>query len=183
MFEISSSSFIPTLPTATPKQSTFFNWNLIVDLTSVIFPPSSSLWEMGVGNLPAVDVSVRLPLNHSVMKHTLGETWTQETRDLLDQGIGGDEGVIFAGELLDQLFVFIELLQVVCGHGVHTAVLGSIDIMLVSQDTVPSKPISISLIGDAVFGMRGFSGRAYQTLMPGRGTRGSLTVPEKRLSR
>lgn len=60
MFEISSSSVMPTFPTATPKQSTFFNWNLIVDLTSVIFALRSSLWEMGVGNLPADEILVRL---------------------------------------------------------------------------------------------------------------------------
>ena len=53
MFEMSSSSVIPTFPTATPKHSTFFNWNLIVDLTSVILEAKSSLCEMGVGNLPA----------------------------------------------------------------------------------------------------------------------------------
>ncbi len=67
---------------------------------------------------------------------TLRETWTQETRNLLDEGIGGDEGVVFAGELLDQLLVFVELLQVICGHGIDTGVLGTIDIMLVSQDTI-----------------------------------------------
>ena len=55
MFEISSSSVMPTLPTATPRQSTFLSWNLIVDLTSVILAFRSSLWESGVGNLPAVN--------------------------------------------------------------------------------------------------------------------------------
>ena len=53
MFDISSSSVMPTLPTATPKQSTFFSWNLIVDLTSVILVARSSLCEIGEGNLPA----------------------------------------------------------------------------------------------------------------------------------
>src|SRR5689334_15589916 len=54
MFEISSSSVIPTLPTATPRQSTFFSWNLMVDFTSLILPERSSEWDIGVGNLPAV---------------------------------------------------------------------------------------------------------------------------------
>ena len=58
MFEISSSSDMPTFPTATPKHSTFLSWNLIVDLTSVIFAAKSSLWEIGVGNLPAIRIEL-----------------------------------------------------------------------------------------------------------------------------
>jgi len=50
----SSSSVMSTLPTATPIQRTFLSWNLMVDLTSVILAERSSLWETGVGNLPAV---------------------------------------------------------------------------------------------------------------------------------
>lgn len=42
----------------------------------------------------------------------LGETRTQETRDLLDESIGGDESVVLACELLDELLVLVELLQV-----------------------------------------------------------------------
>lgn len=64
----------------------------------------------------------------------LGETWTQETWDLLDQGVGGDEGIVLAGELLDQLLVLVELLQVVGGHGVDASVLGTIDIVLVTEN-------------------------------------------------
>jgi hypothetical protein len=29
----------------------------------------------------------------------LGETGTEETRDLLDEGVGGDEGIVLAREL------------------------------------------------------------------------------------
>jgi hypothetical protein len=36
---------------------------------------------------------------------TLGKTGTQETRDLLDQGIRGDESVVLLGKLLDELLV------------------------------------------------------------------------------
>jgi len=53
MLPISSSSVMPTLPTATPMQRTFFSWNLIVDLTSVTLAARSSAWDTGVGNLPA----------------------------------------------------------------------------------------------------------------------------------
>lgn len=53
MLEMSSSSVMPTLPTATPRQRTFLSWNLMVDLTSVTLASKSSAWETGVGNLPA----------------------------------------------------------------------------------------------------------------------------------
>ena len=65
---------------------------------------------------------------------TLGQTGAQETRNLLDQSLGSDEGVVLAGELLDQLLVLVELLQVVGGHGVDAAMLGTVDIVLVAED-------------------------------------------------
>ena len=65
---------------------------------------------------------------------TLGQTRTQETRNLLDQGLGSDESVVLASELLDQLLVLVELLQVVGGHGVDAAVLGTVDIVLVTKN-------------------------------------------------
>ena len=78
MFEISSSSDMPTFPTATPKHSTFLSWNLMVDLTSVIFAAKSSLWEIGVGNLPAIGkdrISEHLTLKilkpKNMSRHTL----------------------------------------------------------------------------------------------------------------
>ena len=101
---------------------------------------------MGVGNFPAVKVSVQLFSNRSVMRLTLGQTWTQKPRDLLNKSIRGDEGVVFTGELLDKLFVFVELLQVICGHCIDTTVLGSIDVMLVSQDTLFHTNLSASFL-------------------------------------
>ena len=68
------------------------------------------------------------------MVHTLGQTGTQETRNLLDQGVGSDEGIVLAGELLDELLVLVQLLQVVRGHGIDTVVFGTIDIVLVTKD-------------------------------------------------
>lgn len=53
MLATSSSWVMPTLPTATPRHRTFLSWNLMVDLTSVTLADRSSLWETGVGNLPA----------------------------------------------------------------------------------------------------------------------------------
>jgi len=65
---------------------------------------------------------------------TLGETRTQDPGNLLDQGVGSQESVVLASELLDKLLVLVELLQVVGGHGVNTTVLGTIDIVLVSEN-------------------------------------------------
>lgn len=64
----------------------------------------------------------------------LGQTRTKETGDLLDQGVGGDEGIVLARELLDELLVLVQLLQVVGGHGVDTVVLRAIDVVLVTED-------------------------------------------------
>lgn len=67
-------------------------------------------------------------------RHTLGQTRTQETGDLLDQSLGSDEGVVLASELLDQLLVLVELLEIVGGHGVNATVLGTVDIVLVTKN-------------------------------------------------
>lgn len=40
-----------------------------------------------------------------------------------------------ASELLDELLVLVQLLQVVGGHGVDTVVLGTVKIVLVTNDT------------------------------------------------
>jgi hypothetical protein len=64
----------------------------------------------------------------------LGQTRTQETRDLLDESLGSDEGIVLAGKLLDELLVLVELLQVISGHGIDTTVLGTINIVLVTEN-------------------------------------------------
>ena len=61
-----------------------------------------------------------------------GETGAEQTRDLLDEGVGGDEGVVLAGELLDELLVLVEFFEVVRGHGVDAGVFGAVDVMLVT---------------------------------------------------
>lgn len=38
-----------------------------------------------------------------------GETGAKETRNLLDEGVGGDEGIVLACKLLDQLLVFVPM--------------------------------------------------------------------------
>ena len=64
----------------------------------------------------------------------LGKTGAEETRDLLDESVGGDESIVLASKLLDELLVLVELLQVVGGHGVDTTVLGTVDIVLVTEN-------------------------------------------------
>jgi hypothetical protein len=41
----------------------------------------------------------------------LVEAGAEETGDLLDDGLGGDEVLVLLGQLLDQLLVLVELLQ------------------------------------------------------------------------
>ena len=73
-------------------------------------------------------------------RHTLGKTGTQETRDLLDQGVGSNEGIVLASELLDELLVLVQLLQVIGAHGVDTTVLGTINIMLITKNAIINQP-------------------------------------------
>jgi len=65
---------------------------------------------------------------------SLGKTRTQETRDLLDQGVGSNEGIVLASKLLDELLVLVQLLQVIRAHGVDATVLGTINIMLITEN-------------------------------------------------
>ena len=53
---------------------------------------------------------------------------------MLDERVGGEEGVVLAGKLLDELLVLVELLQVVGRHGIDSVVLGTIDIVLVTEN-------------------------------------------------
>lgn len=62
------------------------------------------------------------------------EAWSEQTWDLLDQGVRGQEGVVAASQLLHQLLVLVELLQVINGHGINTQVLGLTAVNLRAQD-------------------------------------------------
>ena len=82
----------------------------MVERTSVSLLLKSSACEMGVGNLPAerrMD-TIKMRVTGRKNKSTFGETRTEETGNLLDEGLGSKEGVVFLGELLDELFVFVE---------------------------------------------------------------------------
>ena len=74
-----------------------------------------------------------------------GETGAEEAGDLLDERVGGDEGVVLAGELLDELLVLIEFFQVVRGHGVDGMVFGAVDVMLVAEDAL-LREVQVSLL-------------------------------------
>lgn len=82
--------------------------------------------------------------------HTLRETGTQETRNLLDQGVGSDESIVLACELLDQLLVLVELLQIVRRHGINTTVLGTINIVLVTENAIILSAPTTSLASQGV---------------------------------
>jgi len=72
--------------------------------------------------------------NRSREFSSLGETGTKETRDLLDQSLRGKESIVFLGELLDELLVFVELLQVVNGHVLKLNLLGAIDVGSIGEN-------------------------------------------------
>jgi hypothetical protein len=55
---------------------------------------------------------------------------------LLDESIWSKEGIVSSGQLLDELLVLVQLLQVVCGHGIDAEVLRSIQIVLVTEDAI-----------------------------------------------
>jgi len=59
---------------------------------------------------------------------SLGETGTKKTRNLLDESLRGQEGIVLLGELLDKLLVLVQLLQIVDGHVLQVNLLSTIDI-------------------------------------------------------
>lgn len=46
--------------------------------------------------------------NIEAIINTLGETGTKKTRNLLDKSLRGEEGIVFLGELLHELLVFVQ---------------------------------------------------------------------------
>lgn len=85
-----------------------------------------------------IELAMRMVVNR-VGYLTLGQTGSEETGNLLDESLGSDEGIVLAGKLLDELLVLVQLLQVISGHGIDTSVLGTIDIVLVTENaTQPS---------------------------------------------
>ena len=72
-------------------------------------------------------------------KRTLGQTGTQQTRNLLDETLGSDEIIVSPCELLDELLVLVQLLEVLSGHAVNAVVLGTVKIVLVTKNTITTQ--------------------------------------------
>lgn len=64
----------------------------------------------------------------------LGETGAEETGDLLDHVVGGEEEVVTLGELLDELLVLVELLEVLNTHVVDADAVGLLAMDGVTED-------------------------------------------------
>lgn len=85
---------------------------------------------MGVGNFPAVDacVQMRETISRCLGKkvdwnaarqgaeRTLGKTGAKQSRNLLDEGIGSEEGVVLLGQLLDKFLVLVQFLEIIDRH-------------------------------------------------------------------
>jgi len=64
----------------------------------------------------------------------LGETGTQETRNLLDEGLRSKESVELLGKLLDELLVLVELLQIISRHILKFDLLSTIDVSSIGEN-------------------------------------------------
>jgi len=65
---------------------------------------------------------------------SLGQTRTKDSRNLLDQGSRGQKVIVLLGELLDELLVLVEFLQVIDGHLVNAHLVGSLTVLLVTNN-------------------------------------------------
>lgn len=65
----------------------------------------------------------------------LVQTRTQETRDLLDNDVGGQEEIVTTSKLLDFLLTLVKLLQVFSRTEINTKALGLIAMDLITQNT------------------------------------------------
>ena len=64
----------------------------------------------------------------------LRETGAEQTRDLLDESLRGQESVVLLSELLDQLLVLVELLKVLDGHVVETDQLRTVNVRSIGEN-------------------------------------------------
>jgi hypothetical protein len=73
-----------------------------------------------------------------VKAFTLGETGTEQTRNLLDKRLGGQESVVLLGELLDELLVLVEstevIFQIVDRRVLKFDLLGTIDVSCIGEN-------------------------------------------------
>lgn len=59
---------------------------------------------------------------------------SNDTGNGLDDGFGGEEGIILRAHLLDELLVLVELLEIFHGHGGDTGLLGLVFVLEVAND-------------------------------------------------
>jgi len=64
----------------------------------------------------------------------LVETGTQQTGNLGDQDLGGQEGIVLTSELLDELLVLVELLEILDGLEVNTELAGLLAMDSISEN-------------------------------------------------
>jgi len=62
------------------------------------------------------------------------QSGTQNTWNLLDEGVGGQKGVVLLGELFDQFLVLVQLLQRLLVHARDAVGRGLIAMLLISED-------------------------------------------------
>jgi len=66
---------------------------------------------------------------------SLVETRSEQTRDLSNERVGSEEGVVLFGKLLHELLVLVELFEVFDRHAWDAVLVGLIDMRLVTEDT------------------------------------------------
>jgi hypothetical protein len=122
----------------------------MVALTSSSFEAKSSVCAMAVGNLPTIGGCWLVCAKRGEGKRgergkkgkrgkrreqTSRQPRTKQSRDLAHQRLGGDEGVVLAGKLLDEFFVPVELLKIINGHDFGAMVLRAVNVVLAAQQT------------------------------------------------
>lgn len=108
-------------------------------------------------------------------RRTLGETRTEETRDLFDQSFGSQEGVVLFRELLDELFVLVEPEYIIM-NSLPTIIGWASTHFFKSSTDMYSRSICLARSISA-------ASARIQMDMRGRGTLGSLTKCDHRFSR
>lgn len=88
------------------------------------------------GSLGGIDLLLQVVVlvEHGRELARLGQTRSEDTGDLLDEGGRCQEIIVLLGELLDELFVLVELLEVIDSHLVDTELIGLLAVLLVSEN-------------------------------------------------
>ena len=122
-----------------------------------------------MGNLPAVGEGIRRIMYKTTEERTLGKTGAEETRDLLDQSLGSQEGIVLLRQLLDELFVLVKPRQYirVMNYRIKISFKNNITHFFKSSTDMYSRSICLARSISA-------ASARMQMDMRGRGTLGSL---------